>query len=106
MQSVIREMVEEGVRAGICQYEESRAERGKEKERKRSGNKTGKGIEVPNLSQFPTVGQTPNVPGRNDVVKLVKSPSDTTLYKPALVRSGECTGTDMVNHISNFVENI
>ena len=59
-------------------------------------------------------GKTPvrqrNVRGKEKnstpkLTPLIKSPSDTTIYAPALNRSDQ-RGTQMINDISNFVENI
>ena len=45
---------------------------------------------------------------KNDsVISAIKSPSDTTIYAPALNKATNQVGTDhMIDHISNFVEGI
>ena len=45
----------------------------------------------------------PRTPGAQHGGEMVKSPSDTTLYKPAMKKGVE---SELVNRISNFVENI
>ena len=50
----------------------------------------------------PTLG-IPRTPRAQHRGKMVKSPSDTTLYKPAMKKGVE---SELVNRISNFVENI
>ena len=56
--------------------------------------------EVTEIVDNSSNNKTPNVVVNNDVVK---SPSDTTVYRPALQKGKE---SDLLNQISNFVEGI
>ena len=55
-----------------------------------------------NLTDNVTPSKAMRGKGKNS--EVVKSPSDTTLYRPALQRGGG--GNDILNKISNFVESI
>ena len=131
--STVQEMVTKGIKAGICQYKKAEAKRRRRRRQKKSNKPTnssgGQGETAfdklykkakanlaakqnanCNLQQSgilvagkPQGNSSPKLTTRVNEHRLIKSPSDTTIYRPALNQGVE---SNLVNRISNFVENI
>ena len=96
---MMEEMVQEGIHKGIEEYSKKKTHGRSKKRRVKNSKGANMGKNSDAIANLPI-----STPLKDKGQKIIKSPSDTTLYKPALAKGrGE---NDLLNRISNFVENI